>query len=267
MSNLEHNKSESRLRGGKPWVVVTGSSSGIGRAAAKHLAARGFGVVVCSEQFDALREVREEIVAEGGLAEVVDLDLLDPKSVKSFFTRVQEKVGFCEVLVNNAGIGLHKTLEESTDQEFRRTFEVNFFALTELCRQAVAYMKDGGGGHIINISSASARRSLDKMSCYGATKGAVHCFSQALRLEVAQYDIAVTEILPISVRTEFFERAGYQPKGWVQTPETIAQLIERAIRTREAEICSSQVTRLGFLMDLVAPNFTARLLEWQRRRK
>lgn len=159
---------------------------------------------MASEQVEANREVREEILSAGGRAEVVDLDLLNPEDVQSFTRRVQEAVGFCEVLVNNAGIGLHKTLEESSDEEFRRVFEINFFALTSLCRQAVSYMKEAGGGHIINISSASARRSLASMSCYGATKGAVHCFSQALRLEVARYGIAVTEILPISVRTEFF---------------------------------------------------------------
>ena len=211
--------------------------------------------------------MRDEILSGGGRAEVVDLNLLNPEDVESFTRRVQEKVGFCEVLVNNAGVGLHKTLEESSDDEFRRVFEINFFALTNLCRQAVAYMKDAGKGHIINISSASARRSLASMSCYGATKGAVHCFSQALRLEVAQYGIAVSEILPISVRTEFFDRAGYQPKGLVQTPETIARLIERAINTREAELCSSQLTRLGFLLDVVAPNFASWLLEWQQRRR
>ena len=193
--------------------------------------------------------------------------MLNPEDVQSFTRRVQEAVGFCEVLVNNAGIGLHKTLEESTDEEFRRVFEINFFALSSLCRQAVSYMKEAGGGQIINISSASARRSLASMSCYGATKGAVHCFSQALRLEVARYGIAVTEILPISVRTEFFDRAGYQPKGLVQTPETIARLIERAIQTREAELCSSQLTRLGFLLDVVAPNFASWLLEWQQKRR
>lgn len=254
-------------RPSRPWVAITGSSSGIGRSAANYLAARGFGVVVASEQIEANREVRDEILSGGGRAEVVDLNLLNPEDVESFTRRVQEKVGFCEVLVNNAGVGLHKTLEESSDDEFRRVFEINFFALTNLCRQAVAYMKDAGKGHIINISSASARRSLASMSCYGATKGAVHCFSQALRLEVAQYGIAVSEILPISVRTEFFDRAGYQPKGLVQTPETIARLIERAINTREAELCSSQLTRLGFLLDVVAPNFASWLLEWQQRRR
>jgi uncharacterized protein len=264
MSNLQSSNEETPVAV-KPWVIITGSSSGIGKAAALYLSARGFGVVVSSEQRELNREVRDEIVAAGGLAEVVDLDLLNPDDVDSFFERVQAKVGFCEVLVNNAGIGLHKTLEESTDAEFRRVFEINFFALSNLCRQAISYMKQEGRGHIINVSSASARRSLAHMSCYGATKGAVHCFSQALRLELAPLGIAVTEILPISVRTEFFDRAGYKPKGLVQTPDTIAALIERAIRTKEAELCSSQLTRLGFVFDVIAPNLAAKLVEWQQR--
>ena len=248
-----------------PWVAITGSSAGIGKASALYLSGLGYPIVLASEQPEALREVQSEIVESGGRAEVVDLDLLNPDDVDKFFERVEKAVGFCEVLVNNAGIGLHKTLEESTDAEFRRVFEVNFFALTNLCRQAVLYMKRQGRGHIINISSASARRSLAHMSCYGATKGAVHCFSQALRLELAGTGIAVTEILPISVRTDFFDRAGYQPKGMVQTPETIAKLIERAMKTREAEICSSQLTRLGFVLDVMAPNLANKLVEWQQR--
>lgn len=248
-----------------PWIVVTGSSAGIGEYSAKYLADRGYGVVLASEQPDALRRVHKEIVDRGGRSCFLDLDLLDSQAVERFLDRVIEEVGVPAVLVNNAGIGLHKTLEESTEEEFRRVFEINFFALTSLCRQAVHHMKRAGGGHIINISSASARRSLAYMSCYGATKGAVHCFSQALRLEVEKYGIAVTEILPISVRTDFFERAGYKPKGLVQSPDKIARLIERAIVTREAEICSSRITRLGFLFDVLAPNLAHKLVQWQQR--
>jgi short-subunit dehydrogenase len=126
-------------------------------------------------------------------------------------------------------------------------------------------MKQQGRGHIINVSSASARRSLERMSCYGATKGAMHCFSQALRAEVAEDGIAVTEILPISVSTAFFDAAGYKPKGMVQTPDTIAALIARAMRTREAEICSSTLTRWGFVLDCMAPNLVARVMNLHRR--
>lgn len=250
---------------GKPWVAITGASSGIGKATALHLARQGFGVVLASEQAEALRQVKTEILQFGGRAEVVDLDLLDEEAVRGFIPRVNELVGFCEVVVNNAGIGLHKTLEESTDAEFQRVFAVNFFSMVTICRAAVEVMKLQGRGQIINLSSASARRSLERMSAYGASKGAVHCFSQALRAEVAEYGIAVTEILPISVSTPFFESAGYRPKGLVQTPEKIAALVEKAMQTREAEICSSALTRWGFVVDAMAPNLTARLMNFHRR--
>ncbi len=249
----------------KPWVAITGSSSGIGKVTAIHLARAGYGVVLASEQAEALRQVQAEILEFGGRAEVADLDLLDAEAVRGFIPTVNERVGFCEVVVNNAGIGLHKTLEESTDVEFQRVFAVNFFSMVTICRAAVEAMKFQGRGHIINVSSASARRSLERMSAYGASKGAAHCFSQALRAEVAEYGIAVTEILPISVSTPFFDSAGYRPKGLVQTPEKIAGLIERAILTREAEICSSALTRWGFVFDAMAPNLTARLMTLHRR--
>lgn len=247
------------------WVAITGASSGIGKATALHLARSGFGVVLASEQPEALRSVAAEIADFGGRAEVVDLDLLDPTAVEGFYPEVLRRVGFCEVLVNNAGIGLHKTLEESTDVEFQRVFAINFFSMVTICRSAVASMKTQRRGHIINVSSASARRSLERMSCYGASKGAVHCFSQALRAEVADDGITVTEILPISVSTPFFATAGYRPKGMVQTPETIAALIARAIETRPAEICSSALTRWGFVLDSMAPNLVARLMGWHTR--
>ena len=249
----------------QPWVAITGSSSGIGRVAALYLAKRGYGIVLASEQAEALRDVQAEIREFGGRAKVVDLDLLDPTQVSTFMERVQESVGFCEILVNNAGIGLLKPIEQISEREFRRVFEVNFFSLVNLCRQALQVMSSQGRGHIINISSASARRNLVGMSCYGASKGAVHAFTQTLHIEAAKQGVYVTEILPISVKTEFFQRAGYQPKGLVQTPETIAKLIERAIQTKEAELCSSQLTRLGFVLDVVAPNLTAKILNLQER--
>lgn len=258
---------EGQLESGNPrrWIAITGASSGIGRAAALRLAREGNGVVLASEQPEALREVAAQIADFGGRAEVIDLNLLDTAAVEQFYQQVTERVGFCEVVVNNAGIGLHKTLEESTDAEFQRVFAVNFFSMVTICRCAVKAMKLQRRGHIINVSSASARRSLERMSCYGATKGAMHCFSQALRAEVADDGIAVTEILPISVSTAFFDTAGYRPKGLVQTPETIATLISQAIKSRPAELCSSTLTRWGFVLDSLAPNLVAQLMTWHTR--
>lgn len=246
-------------------IAITGASSGIGRAAALHLAGLGHYVVLASEHLAGLKEVQEQIIDFGGRAEVLQLELLDPEAVERFYDSVVARVGFCPILINNAGVGLHKTLEDSSDEEFYRVFAINFFSIVTICRSAIKVMKEHGQGHIINVSSASARRCLEKMSAYGASKAAVHGFSQALRAEVDGYGIAVTEILPISVSTPFFSSAGYQPKGLVQSPEHIAYLIEKAIRYRTPEICSSWLTSLGFAIDALAPNWVERGFSLMRR--
>ncbi len=249
------------------WAVVTGASSGIGEAIAKRLAQECWGVVLVSEQPDDLQRVHREISAAGGKSHPMELDLLRTEEVDRFAQRVQDQVGFCEVLINNAGIGLHKTLLESNDQDFQRVFTINFFSVVTLCRSFLPSMFSQGKGHIVNISSASARRSLSKMSCYGASKAALHGFSQALRLELEGTGVAVTEILPISVQTPFFKTAGYQPKGLVQTPDTVAAVVSRALVSRQAEICTSALTAWGFVLDTLMPNVTADLLAQVERRR
>ena len=94
----------------KPWVAITGSSSGIGKVAALHLAREGFGVVLASEQAAALRQVQSEIVDSGGRAEVVDLNLLDATSVAQFIPTVNDKVGFCDFGAERLGEAVGRPL-------------------------------------------------------------------------------------------------------------------------------------------------------------
>lgn len=251
----------------RKWAVITGASSGIGEAIAKRLAGERWGVVLVSEQPAELERVHQEIVLAGGSSHPMVLDLLRPEEVSCFAQKVHHQVGFCEVLINNAGIGLHKTLLDSSDQDFQRVFTINFFSVVTLCRSFLPSMLAQGRGHMVNISSASARRSLSKMSCYGASKAALHGFSQALRLELEGTGVAVTEVLPISVQTPFFQAAGYQPKGLVQTPETVAEVVAQALLSRQAEVCTSAFTAWGFVLDALLPNLTADLLAQVERRR
>src|SRR5438876_6879244 len=123
-----------------------------------------------------------------------------------------------------------------TLDDLRRLFEVNFFAAATLSREALRVMSDRRRGHIINVSSAAARRGLPSMSAYAATKGALHGFTQSLRLEARLFGVAVTEVMPISTRTGFFDAATnraarpYRPRGIVQTPEYVAERILACIR-------------------------------------
>lgn len=249
------------------WVVVTGACSGIGRATALLLAQKGCPVVLASDDRLRLQATQHEIEALGGECQAVVVNLLDKESVGSFFERVAWQGRPCSVLVNNAGIGLHKTLVESSDEEVHRVFAINFFAVVTLSRLAVVMMRRQSGGQIVNVSSACGRRSLKNMTAYGASKAAVHAFCQALRAEVDTDGIAVTEILPISVATPFFQTAGYRPKGLVQTPHHIAQLIEHAIRTRPAELSSSRLASWGFVIDALAPNIVEKVMSWYRHRQ
>src|SRR5207248_8264159 len=111
----------------------------------------------------------------------------------------------------------------------------NFFALAELCKQALEVMAPRRKGRIINVSSAAGRFGSPTISAYSATKGAVHAFTQALRIEARVHGVYVSEVLPISVQTKFFDNVKgekYQPTGVVLPPETVAQSILRCATAR-----------------------------------
>lgn len=247
----------------KPAALITGASAGIGEATAYLLAREGYRVVLASNVPEDLERVHQAIVSQGGESDWIEVNLLDSEDVAGLVARSEELAGPVEVLVNNAGIGLHKTLLESSDDEWARIFQINLFSSVTLARDSLRSMQRRGRGHIVNVSSASARRALSKMTAYAATKGAMHSFSQALRLEAAAHGVRVTEVLPISVRTKFFDAAGYSPKGLVQTPDWIAECILKALRTGQAEVYPSLLSFFGLGLDALAPNLVARVLAWR----
>lgn len=238
-------------------AMVTGGSSGIGRAVARRLAGLGMRVVVVSNVPEELEETAEEL-GEAGVA--LEAEFADARAVTRVVPEAESRAGPLYLLVNNAGIGLHGGLLEMTAEDLRRVMEVNFFAAATLCRDALQRMGPRREGHIINVTSASARRALERMDAYAASKAALHALTQALRLEAAPLGVRVSEILPISVATPFFERAGYRPQGWVQTADQVARLIVECARHPRAEICTSFWARVGLALDALAPNFTAWLL-------
>ncbi|MBI3925377.1 MAG: SDR family NAD(P)-dependent oxidoreductase [Armatimonadetes bacterium] len=242
-------------------AIVTGGSSGIGRALSLLLSRRGVSVGVVSNVPQELAEVDELITGQGGRCKTMYADLSRPEEVAAVFPEMEGALGPVDTLVNNAGIGMHKTLLETDDAHFRRLFEVNFFAVVALSREALQRMGARGRGHIVNVSSASARRGLARMTAYSASKAAMHGFSQALRLEAFRQGVHVSEVLPISVATPFFRAANYRPQGWVQTPEQVAETIVRVLERGTPEVCTSRWTRLALALDAFAPNLVARLLE------
>jgi short-subunit dehydrogenase len=253
-------------------VLITGATSGIGRAAADRFAREGYEVAILAEDPEQVEKTVCEIRAAGGNAIGVCADLSKPEQVQGLIGRLEESGFRLDILVNNAGIGLQADILETRDSDLRLLFEVNFFAMMTLSRDALRSMATRRRGHIINVSSAAARRALPGMSTYACTKAAMHVFSQALRVEGKGCGVSVTELLPMSVRTPFFQNAknrsgkSYAAPSFSVTPEVIAAQIWRAVRRPVPEIYTSQLARLVLALDGINPRWLESIL-FRRRRK
>lgn len=243
-------------------ILITGASSGIGEAVAREFARQGAEVVVVSERTEELNAVAQSIREAGGRAAVFVVDLSKPAQVQGLIARIEAEVGALDVLVNNAGIGLGATIMETRQDQMRLLFEVNFFALADLCRQALTVMAARRSGRIINISSAAALFGSPTVSAYSATKGAVHAYTMGLRTEASAYGVYVSEVLPVSVQTRFFESVHgeqYRPSGVMLTSEKVARsIVQCAAAARPpAEVQPYYPIRFIFILTALFPTFMA----------
>jgi NADP-dependent 3-hydroxy acid dehydrogenase YdfG len=185
-------------------ALVTGASSGIGRAVAVELAQAGLKVVACARRRDRLEALAAEHPAGRIRAEAVDLR--DAAAIEAMFARTREAWGGVDVLVNNAGLGHHAPLSSGDTEAWREMLEVNVLALCVCTREAVGDMERRGvDGHVFHVSSMSAHRVPGGSGVYSATKYAVRSLTEGLRLELRerQSPIRVTAISPGFVETEF----------------------------------------------------------------
>jgi 17beta-estradiol 17-dehydrogenase / 3beta-hydroxysteroid 3-dehydrogenase len=183
-------------------ALVTGASSGIGRATAAALAAAGMRVAVCARRVDKLRELAGEVLA-------LAVDLLDEKQIVAMFAAVRAKWGGVDVLVNNAGLGHHAPLMDGDTAAWRETLELNVIALSVCTREAIRDMRGrGDDGYVIHVSSMAAHRVPRQSGMYSASKYAVRSLTESLRQELreAKSKIRVTAISPGFVETEFAAR-------------------------------------------------------------
>lgn len=178
-------------------VLITGCSSGIGRAAALAFARRGATVYATARRPQTLTDLA------GAGVHPLALDVLDEQSMQSAVEEVQSRHGAVDVLVNNAGYGMQAPVEAADLADVRRQFETNVFGLVRLTQLVLPAMRQQGFGRVVNLSSMAGRFTFPGGGFYHATKHAVESLSDALRLEVAPFGIAVILIEPGPVRTQF----------------------------------------------------------------
>jgi short-subunit dehydrogenase len=179
-------------------AVVTGSSMGIGKATAEALARAGFTVFGTSRR-----------AIENGSKQVTMLpcDVTSDASVKHLVSEVLSQAGRIDLLVNNAGLGLFGGAEESSIEQAKSLFEVNFFGLVRMTNAVLPSMRKNGGGHIINISSVVGLIPAPFSAFYGATKHAVEGYSESLDHETRAFGVRVTLIEPAYTKSSFDQAA------------------------------------------------------------
>ena len=204
-------------------VVVTGASSGIGRAAAVELARRGHLVFAAARREEALAGLA---AATPGV-QAVGLDVTDADSVRRAWAKIEAGTGGAgvDVLVNNAGFALAGPVETLAGPDVQRQFATNVFGLLTMTRAALPAMRARGSGRIINLSSLVGRTTFPGMGVYGATKYAVEALSDALRQEVAGFGIQVVIIEPGFVATGLGESADARAGAAQPAPSAYASMV------------------------------------------
>ena len=219
-------------------VLITGASSGIGEATARLVAEQGALPVLAARRIDRLEAIAKEL----GGALAVQADVSDPEQVHHLVETTTEHYGRVDVLINNAGQGLHLPLEQVTLEDLVAITELNFYAPLVAMQAVVPIMRERGGGAIVNVSSGSSRMVLPGVGAYAATKAALNMLSLVAREEFAPDGIVVSLVYPSVTATEFHDklRAGAMGAGGggLTPPSSryVAKTIVRAVLTGEAEV-------------------------------
>lgn len=258
-------------------VLVTGGSSGLGKAIACAFAARGAKLVIAARRAETLATAADDLRRYGHEVATLAADVTNPHDVERLFSETIARFGRLDVLVNNAGRSMRGTLLETTAEAFAEMFDLNMFSLVR-CTQAALPHLLASRGHVVNIGSLAGKSAARWVGAYSASKFAVTAYSQQLRLELADQGLHVLLVCPGPIartepRSEADERerrpphgsmpaSAFQPGAGVRTrslsPERLADEIVRACETRRPELVRPRAARLLFALAQLSP----RLGDW-----
>ena len=247
-------------------VVITGASSGIGRAAAQAFARAGAQLVLAARSEAALAVAARECAEAGGEAIPAPCDVTDAEQVLHVAETARQRFGRIDIWINDAGVHLLGRMDEVPLEDFRQVIDVNLMGTVHGCRAALPVFRAQNAGVLINIGSLAGTVGQPYASAYVASKWAVRGLSEALRMElIDQPHIHVCTILPPSIDTPLFQHAGnyagraVQPMPPVYSPEQVADTIVAVARrpVREAFI---GMGRLAAAAHAIAPGATERLM-------
>ncbi|MDR2264469.1 MAG: SDR family oxidoreductase [Enterobacter asburiae] len=219
-------------------IVITGASSGMGEAAARHLAANGAKIVMAARRTDRIEAIADELTKQGKEAIAVATDVTKLDDVHALITSAVDRFGRVDVLINNAGVMPLSRLDQCNVDEWNQMIDVNLRGVLHGIAAVLPYMKEQKSGHIINTASVAAHLIFPSSAVYSATKFAVRALTEGLRQETAALNIRVTLVSPGAVKTELLEHISDKDvqaanREYVENvgvaPETYARMVAFAI--------------------------------------
>jgi NAD(P)-dependent dehydrogenase (short-subunit alcohol dehydrogenase family) len=242
-------------------ILVTGASTGLGKAMALHLADRGFKVYASVRGPDGISAVEEAAAQRDVEVSTLTLDVTDRDSVQAGVERIVSESGGIYGVINNAGVGLRGYFEDLTDTEIRELYEANVFGVMAVTRAVLPHMRAAGRGRVIMISSVGGRIGSLAVSAYCSTKFALEGFGESLYMELAPLGIEVVIIEPGIIKTErwsinrgtaagalnpdspyheWFKQSETESDMLVQastaTPDDVAEVVHRALRAAKPRL-------------------------------
>ncbi|MDH3203071.1 MAG: SDR family NAD(P)-dependent oxidoreductase [Nitrosopumilus sp.] len=228
-------------------ILITGASSGIGRATAIEFAKLGSNIVLVARKKDKLEKVADELKKFSISTLVCQCDVSKKDQVKEMSKIVLEKFDTVDVLVNNAGFAIYGSVYDLTIDEIESQMETNYFGMIYCIKNFLPSMISKKSGHIVNVASVAASFGLPGIASYCASKFAMLGFSEGLKHELKDTGIGITVVSPIMVRTSFFDHTSFEkmPKysPTSLSSETVAKTIVKAANSPRLEIIVPSIVR------------------------
>lgn len=242
-------------------VIITGASSGIGQAAAMKIAAAGGIPLLVARSTDKLEQIKREIERAGGTAYVYSCDIADADSVERFFEAVFADHAAIDVLVNNAGRSIRRSIAMSSDRfhDFERTIALNYLGAARMIVKLLPHMRERRRGHIVNISSIGVQTNPPRFSAYVASKAALDAFTRVVSTETIGDDVTFTTIHMPLVKTPMIAPTKIYDSFPTITPDEAADLVCEAIRAKPKQI-NTKLGTFGELAYAVAPKAVDQIL-------
>src|SRR5579863_2497381 len=211
--------------------LVTGGSRGIGRAIARMLLMEGAEVAICGRRQELVdRAVLELSEETGGKVEGKVADVKSHEQVGELFRFVDTRFGGLDALVNNAGVGVFRPVQELTLEEWRATIDTNLSGVFYCSREALFRFVTKGGGYIVNISSLAGANAFAGGSAYSASKFGLNGFSEAMMQDVRSENVKVSYVMPGSVATGFGSGTDGEASSWKIWPEDVADVVRMLLK-------------------------------------